>query len=81
MTATLSIIGRFEVNIACNSGAQYAAQLTPTEMGGQGVEFVHVTGYAATFFSPYILYLVCMYLTVHVPCTRLHGVTTKRNVT
>jgi hypothetical protein len=58
-TASLSVIGRFGVNIAYNSGAQYAAELIPTEVRGQGVAFVHVAGYAAAFFSPYVLYLVC----------------------
>ncbi|KAJ9595127.1 hypothetical protein L9F63_013602, partial [Diploptera punctata] len=58
MTLTLNIVGRFGVNIAYNSGAQYAAELIPTEVRGQGVAFIHVVGYAATFFSPHILYLV-----------------------
>jgi hypothetical protein len=58
MTASLGVIGRFGVNIAYNSGAQYAAELIPTEVRGQGVAFVHVAGYTATFFSPYVLYLV-----------------------
>jgi hypothetical protein len=58
MTTSLSVIGRFGVNIAYNSGAQYAAELIPTEVRGQGVALVHVAGYAATFFSPYVLYLV-----------------------
>ncbi|XP_069696013.1 organic cation transporter protein-like isoform X2 [Periplaneta americana] len=57
MTVALGVVGRFGVNIAYNSGAQYAAELIPTEVRGQGVAFVHVAGYAATFFSPHILYL------------------------
>ncbi|CAG2066666.1 unnamed protein product, partial [Timema podura] len=57
LTASLAIIGRFGVNIAYNSGAQYAAELIPTEVRGQGVAAIHVAGYAATFFSPYILYM------------------------
>nr|CAD7463031.1 unnamed protein product [Timema tahoe] len=58
LTASLAIVGRFGVNIAYNSGAQYAAELIPTEVRGQGVAAIHVAGYAATFFSPYILYMV-----------------------
>nr|CAD7395569.1 unnamed protein product [Timema cristinae] len=57
LTASLAIVGRFGVNIAYNSGAQYAAELIPTEVRGQGVAAIHVAGYAATFFSPYILYM------------------------
>ena len=58
LTAIIAAIGRMGVNVAYNSGAQYAAELIPTEVRGQGVAAVHVAGYAATFFSSYILYLV-----------------------
>jgi hypothetical protein len=52
------VVGRFGVNIAYSSGAQYAAELIPTEVRGQGVSAIHMVGYAATFFSSHILYLV-----------------------
>lgn len=55
---SLAIIGRFGVTVAYNSGAQYATELIPTCVRGQGVAAVHVAGYALTFFSSYILYLV-----------------------
>ncbi|KAJ6623925.1 Organic cation transporter protein [Pseudolycoriella hygida] len=55
--ASLSIIGRFGVTVAYNSAAQYATELIPTCVRGQGVAAVHVAGYALTFFSSYILYL------------------------
>jgi hypothetical protein len=58
MTAALGVVGRFGVSIAYNSGTQYAAELIPTEVRGQGIGLIHVAGYAATFFSPHILYLV-----------------------
>jgi MFS transporter, OCT family, solute carrier family 22 (organic cation transporter), member 4/5 len=58
LLATLSIIGRFGVTVAYNSGAQYAAELIPTCVRGQGVAAAHVAGYALTFFSSYILYTV-----------------------
>ncbi|CAO1409687.1 unnamed protein product [Diamesa tonsa] len=57
LLATLSIIGRFGVTVAYNSGAQYAAELIPTCVRAQGVAAAHVAGYALTFFSSYILYL------------------------
>lgn len=57
---TLAIIGRFGVTVAYNSGAQYATELIPTCVRGQGVAAVHVAGYALTFFSSYILYLVIL---------------------
>lgn len=58
LLASLAIIGRFGVTVAYNSGAQYATELIPTCVRGQGVAAVHVAGYALTFFSSYILYLV-----------------------
>jgi len=56
--AALGVVGRFGVGIAYNAGTQYAAELVPTEVRGQGVGLIHVAGFAATFFSPHILYLV-----------------------
>lgn len=58
LLVSLAIIGRFGVTVAYNSGAQYATELIPTCVRGQGVAAVHVAGYALTFFSSYILYLV-----------------------
>lgn len=58
LLVTLSVIGRFGVVVAFNSAAQYATELIPTCVRGQGVATVHVAGYAFTFFSSYILYLV-----------------------
>ncbi|KAK7869297.1 hypothetical protein R5R35_012866 [Gryllus longicercus] len=55
--AWLAICGRLALNVAYNSGVQYSAELVPTEVRGQGVAAMHVVGYAATFFSPYVLYL------------------------
>lgn len=63
--ASLAIIGRFGVTVAYNSGAQYATELIPTCVRGQGVAAVHVAGYALTFFSSYILYLVSPSLRKH----------------
>lgn len=59
LLAILSVIGRFGVTIAYNSSSQYAAELIPTCVRGQGIAAAHVAGYALTFFSSYILYTVC----------------------
>ncbi|XP_065355054.1 organic cation transporter-like protein [Calliphora vicina] len=56
LVVALSVIGRFGVTVAYNSGAQYATELIPTCVRGQGVAAVHVMGYAFTFFSSYILH-------------------------
>lgn len=53
----LAIIARLGINIAYNSGHQYAVELLPTVVRGQAVAVVHVAGYMATFFSTQILYL------------------------
>ncbi|KAJ8951423.1 hypothetical protein NQ318_006852 [Aromia moschata] len=54
---TLAVIARLSINVAYNSGAQYAVELIPTVVRGQGVSAIHVAGYAASVFSPQILYL------------------------
>lgn len=58
LLVTLAVVGRFGVTVAYNSAAQYATELMPTCVRGHGVATVHVAGYAFTFFSSYILYLV-----------------------
>lgn len=50
-------VARLSINVAYNSGHQYAVELIPTEVRGQGVAAIHVAGYAASFFSTHILYL------------------------
>lgn len=71
LLVTLAVIGRFGVTVAYNSAAQYATELIPTCVRGQGIATVHVAGYAFTFFSSYILYLVCSAL--NPSCVNLHS--------
>ncbi|CAG9759860.1 unnamed protein product [Ceutorhynchus assimilis] len=59
---TLAIVARLGINIAYNSGHQYAVELLPTVVRGQGVAVIHVAGYGATFFSTQILYLADFWL-------------------
>ncbi|XP_025830038.1 organic cation transporter protein-like [Agrilus planipennis] len=56
-TATLAIIGRFAINITYNIGLQYAAELLPTVVRGQGVAFIHIMGYVASILAPFVVYL------------------------
>lgn len=58
LLVSLAVISRFCVTVAYNSAAQYATELMPTCVRGHGIATVHVAGYAFTFFSSYILYLV-----------------------
>lgn len=56
-TTIVIILGRFFVNFSFNIGMQYAAELLPTVVRGQGVSFIHITGYIATIMSPIIIHL------------------------
>lgn len=56
-TTIVLIFGRFFVNFSFNIGMQYAAELLPTVVRGQGVSFIHLTGYIATILSPIIIRL------------------------
>lgn len=51
-------MGRFAVNISYNIGIQYAAELLPTVVRGQGLALIHIMGYVATIVVPFIVYLV-----------------------
>lgn len=57
-SASLAIVGRFAVNISYNIGIQYAAELLPTVVRGQGLALIHIMGYVATIVVPFIVYLV-----------------------
>ncbi|XP_054726747.1 organic cation transporter protein [Anastrepha obliqua] len=57
LLAALTIAARFGVAISYESGSQYATELIPTCVRGQGVAAVHVAGFAASFLAPYILWL------------------------
>jgi len=57
LLACLTIAARFGVAISYESGSQYATELIPTCVRGQGVAAVHVAGFAASFLAPYILWL------------------------
>lgn len=57
LTVSLIVVARLGTVVAYNSGAQYAVELIPTVVRGQGVSVIHVAGHAATFFSPQLLYL------------------------
>ncbi|CAG2059985.1 unnamed protein product, partial [Timema podura] len=55
--ATMAMFGRLSINVAYNIGLQYAAELLPTVVRGQGVMFVHLMGHVASIAAPYIVYL------------------------
>lgn len=44
IVVSLALVARLAINVAYNSGAQYAVELIPTVVRGQGVSVIHVTG-------------------------------------
>ena len=54
----LAMASRFFITISMNTGIQYTVELIPTQLRGFGTGAVHITGHGATFFAPFILYLV-----------------------
>ncbi|XP_037954905.1 organic cation transporter protein [Teleopsis dalmanni] len=54
-------LGRYGAIVAYDAEAQYAAEIIPTTVRGQGVSNIHVVGYAFSFLSSYIIYLGTFY--------------------
>lgn len=54
--ATFAICARFFINIASNIALQYAAELLPTVVRGEGIAFIHVMGYVTSILSPFIAF-------------------------
>ncbi|XP_066602022.1 carcinine transporter-like [Prorops nasuta] len=57
LTVAMAILARLGVNIAANIGFQYAAEMLPTVVRGQGVSLIHIIGYFAHIIGPYVIYL------------------------
>nr|XP_031825737.1 organic cation transporter protein-like [Nomia melanderi] len=53
---SFAICGRFFINVALNIALQYTAELLPTVVRGEGVAFIHVTGYVTSILSPFIAF-------------------------
>ncbi|CAG7691839.1 unnamed protein product [Allacma fusca] len=49
-----AMVSRFWVNVAFNIGLQYAAEVLPTVIRAQGVNFIHIMGYVSSIVSPFI---------------------------
>ncbi|KAG7200650.1 hypothetical protein KM043_001206 [Ampulex compressa] len=54
--ASFAIIGRFFINVASNIALQFAAELLPTVVRGEGVAFIHNMGYVASILSPFVAF-------------------------
>ncbi|XP_076376722.1 organic cation transporter protein [Megalopta genalis] len=53
---SFAIFSRFFINIATSIALQYAAELLPTVVRGEGVAFIHVMGYVTSILSPFIAF-------------------------
>ncbi|KAH8302812.1 hypothetical protein KR044_010843 [Drosophila immigrans] len=51
-----AIFGRFCVTITFNIGVQWAAEILPTVVRGQGIAFIHIMGFVASLLSPFVVY-------------------------
>ncbi|XP_063698988.1 carcinine transporter-like isoform X2 [Culicoides brevitarsis] len=56
-SAALAILGRASANFSYNLGCQYAAELLPTVVRGQGITLIHIMGYVASLIAPFVVYL------------------------
>lgn len=56
-SASLAILGRASANFSYNLGCQYAAELLPTVVRGQGIALIHIMGYVASIIAPLVVYL------------------------
>lgn len=54
--AIAAIFGRFCATITFNIGIQWAAEILPTVVRGQGIAFIHIMGFVATLVSPFVVY-------------------------
>ncbi|KAG7295702.1 hypothetical protein JYU34_021991 [Plutella xylostella] len=65
---------RVSVNISCNIGLQYCAELLPTVVRAQGVALIHIMGYVASIVAPFVVYLlpsVCLLLSLPRVCVNI----------
>lgn len=54
--ASLAICSRLFISVSSNIAMQYAAELLPTVVRGEGVSLIHVTGYITSILSPFIAF-------------------------
>ncbi|XP_075971306.1 carcinine transporter-like [Anticarsia gemmatalis] len=56
-TVIFAVVARFGINVGYSAITQWAPEVLPTSVRGSGVAIVHISGYVASFLSPYIVYL------------------------
>ncbi|XP_034481282.1 organic cation transporter 1 [Drosophila innubila] len=54
--ALAALFGRFCSAITYNIGIQWAAEILPTVVRGQGLAFIHIMGFVATLLSPFVVH-------------------------
>lgn len=54
--AISALIGRFCAAITFNIGIQWAAEILPTVVRGQGLALIHIMGFVATLLSPFVVH-------------------------
>ncbi|XP_062129353.1 organic anion transporter 3 isoform X2 [Drosophila sulfurigaster albostrigata] len=54
--AVTAIFGRFCATITFNIGVQWAAEILPTVVRGQGIAFIQIMGFVSSLLSPFVVY-------------------------
>ncbi|XP_073948801.1 beta-alanine transporter-like isoform X2 [Choristoneura fumiferana] len=57
-SVALAVTARFFSNMAYSAVIQWTPELLPTAVRASGASFVHVSGFVAAFFSPFLVYSV-----------------------
>ncbi|XP_073948521.1 solute carrier family 22 member 3-like isoform X1 [Choristoneura fumiferana] len=55
-SVALAVTARFFSNMAYSAVIQWTPELLPTAVRASGASFVHVSGFVAAFFSPFLVY-------------------------
>lgn len=58
VVAVFTMMGRFLITFAMNTGQQIIYEILPTQLRGQGGAMAQALGMVCNFFSPYIVYSV-----------------------
>lgn len=63
--AGLAIVARFFINMCYTSAIQWGTEVLPTPFRASGSSALHMFGYVATVFSPFIVYLVSCWTLIY----------------
>lgn len=56
LVLALAVVCRFCTTVTFNVAIQWGAEMLPTVIRGQGISFMHTSGFVASLLSPFIVY-------------------------